>query len=100
MCIAFFFLLPYKKKGIRDVSTWSAKMRAPMEKVYGVEYFPKIWSEWIDAMIRLYKENNGDICKNMVQNITAKTLIVHGAKDPMIVAEHIPFLRKSIQSHE
>lgn len=95
MCVCFFFI-----KDIRDVSKWSAKMRGPMEKVYGVEYFAQLWSEWIDAMIQLYEKNNGNICKELLGDIKAKTLIVHGAKDPMVLAEHIPFLRKSIQSNE
>lgn len=68
-----------------------------MEKLYGVDRFPILWSEWIDAMLRLYKGNNGDICKNQLPLIEAKTLILHGAKDPMILSEHIPFLRKSIK---
>lgn len=86
--------------GIRDVSKWSAKMREPMEKVYGVDYFPQLWSEWIDGMLNIYKINNGDICKTELNRIQAKTLILHGAKDPMVAAEHIPFLRKSIQNSE
>lgn len=71
-----------------------------MENVYGVEYFPQLWSEWIDAMKKLYDMNNGDICKNLLSDIKSKTLIVHGTKDPFVLAEHIPFLRKSIQSNE
>lgn len=90
----------FVSKGIRDVSKWSAKMRAPMENLYGVEYFPQLWSEWIDGMKQLCERNNGDICKSELGDIQAKTLIVHGAKDPMILAEHIPFLRKSIKTTE
>lgn len=95
ICIVCLFI-----KEIRDVSKWSAKMREPMEKVYGVEYFPQLWSKWIDAMLQLYEKNNGNICKELLGAIKAKTFIVHGAKDPMVLAEHIPFLRKSIQSNE
>lgn len=75
-------------------------MREPMEKVYGVDYFQQLWSEWIDGVIRLYEKNNGDICKGLLADIKAKTLIVHGAKDPMVLAEHIPYLRKSIPTNE
>ncbi|XP_055304438.1 valacyclovir hydrolase [Sitodiplosis mosellana] len=85
-------------ESIRDVSKWSAKMREPLEKMYGVEYFPQLWSEWIDGMKQLYDKNNGDICKNDLAEITAKTLIVHGAKDPMILPQHVPFLRENIKS--
>ena len=28
---------------VEDVSNWSARMRQPMEAVYGVEGFPKLW---------------------------------------------------------
>lgn len=86
-------------KGIRDVSKWSQKMREPMEKMYGAE-FPQLWSDWIDGMLQIYRENDGDICKNELKAIRAKTLIVHGAKDPMVAAEHIPFLRNSIKNTE
>lgn len=86
--------------GIRDVSKWSAKMREPMEKIYGIEYFPQLWSEWIDGMKQLYERNNGDICSNDLAKITAKTLIVHGTKDPMILPQHVPFLRENIKSTE
>lgn len=84
---------------IRDVSKWSKGMREPMERVYGINGFPKLWSDWIDAMLNLYKMNNGNICKDKVQDIQAQTLILHGAKDSMVAAEHIPFLRKSIKSN-
>ena len=30
---------------VEDVSNWSARMREPMEAVYGVEGFPKLWFE-------------------------------------------------------
>lgn len=75
-------------------------MREPLEKVYGVEYFPQLWSEWIDAMKQLYEKNNGDICSSDLGKITAKTLIVHGAKDPMILPQHVPFLRENIKQAE
>lgn len=75
-------------------------MREPMEKVYGIECFAQLWSEWIDGMLNIYKQNDGNICKNELAQIQAKTLILHGAKDPMIAAEHIPFLRKFIRNTE
>ena len=81
---------------IRDVSKWSARMREPMEKVYGVDGFPKVWSAWVDGMLGIYKHRNGDICKELLDKILAPTFILHGAKDPMIVPEHVPHLQSSI----
>ena len=30
---------------VEDVSKWSPRMREPLEAVYGVEGFPKLWFE-------------------------------------------------------
>uniref|UniRef100_A0A8C4ZMV3 AB hydrolase-1 domain-containing protein n=1 Tax=Gadus morhua TaxID=8049 RepID=A0A8C4ZMV3_GADMO len=35
---------------ISDVSKWSARMRKPMEDMYGAEVFPKIWKAWVDGI--------------------------------------------------
>lgn len=83
-------------ENIRDVSKWSARMREPMENVYGVDGFPKVWSAWIDGMLGIYKQRNGDICKEVLDKIRAPTFILHGAKDPMVVPEHVPHLQNSI----
>uniref|UniRef100_A0A1B0CAM4 AB hydrolase-1 domain-containing protein n=1 Tax=Lutzomyia longipalpis TaxID=7200 RepID=A0A1B0CAM4_LUTLO len=84
-------------ENIRDVSKWSERMRKPMEEVYGKEEFPKLWSEWIDAMLLIFKEKDGNICKELLKNVSCPTLILHGEKDPMLLAEHIPFLMKNIK---
>lgn len=75
-------------------------MREPMEKMYGAEGFSKLWGDWIDVFGKISKINNGDICSKDLSKITARTLIVHGLKDPMIAAEHVPFLRKNIKNTE
>lgn len=72
-------------------------MREPLEKLYGAEYFAKTWNEWVDIFVKLSKESDGDICSADLTNIVAKTLILHGAKDPMIAPEHIPFLMDKIR---
>ncbi|XP_055852232.1 valacyclovir hydrolase [Episyrphus balteatus] len=81
---------------MRDVSTWSARMREPMEKLYGPERFREIWSEWVDAAIMFYDKRNGNYCKGELEKIVTPTLILHGVKDPMIAEEHIPYIRRRI----
>lgn len=90
---------PYKKV-IKDVAGWSPILREKMEKLYGVEYFPQLWAEWLVATQRILNENGGNYCKDKLGDIEAKTLILHGAKDPVVAPEHIPFMRKSIKSTE
>lgn len=86
-------------ESIRDVSKWSQKMREPMEKMYG-EGFKQLWNDWIDTLLKIYKERNGDICKDHLAKIICPTLIVHGAKDPMIAHEHVPYLKEHIKNSE
>lgn len=83
--------------GIRDVSKWSEKMRAPLEKLYGAEYFKENWEKWVDTFKKIYEEKNGDLCKGFLANIKAETLILHGEKDPMLAKEHVPYLLKNIK---
>lgn len=71
-----------------------------MENVYGAENFQQLWSDWIDGFKQLYEKNQGNICKEELPRIQAETLIVHGAKDPMIAPEHPPYLRKHIKNNE
>lgn len=72
-------------------------MREPLEKLYGVEYFTQTWNDWIDIMVKIRNNCNGDICRNDLKNIVAPTLILHGKKDPMIAAEHVPYLLENIR---
>ncbi|KAH8243605.1 hypothetical protein KR032_008762 [Drosophila birchii] len=83
-------------KNIKDVAKWSPRMREPMEKVYGVERFAQLWAEWVDAACGFYDQRDGDFCRSEVEQIKAPTFILHGKKDPMIAAEHIPWLREHL----
>lgn len=94
-------LLIYCSLGIRDVRKWSAKMRQPLEEIYGIEGFARLWSDWIDGLNAIARcSEDGDICRKALPLIRCPTLIVHGVKDPMIAAEHVPYLRKHIEHTE
>lgn len=71
-------------------------MRAPMIQAYGEDYFKKAWSDWIDTMLRLYEKQNGDLCKQVLSKIRCPTLIIHGAKDAMVLLEHPTYLKENI----
>lgn len=89
-------ILIYYTTGIRNVSAWSQRMRLPMEEVYGKEYFSKLLSAWVDAMLDIGQRNGGDICKSCVSKITAPTLVIQGDKDPMVPFEHAKYLSENI----
>ena len=80
---------------IRDVSKWSPKMHESLYKIYG-ESLQSLWSEWTDAILEVAGKSGGDICKEELSNIKCPTLILHGAKDPMVPSFHSQYLNKHI----
>ncbi|KAG7236131.1 hypothetical protein INR49_000695 [Caranx melampygus] len=82
---------------VRDVSRWSARMRQPMEEVYGAEVFATTWEGWVDGIAQFAKRPEGSICMELLPLITCPTLIVHGEKDPMVPSFHPQYLLKHIK---
>ncbi|KAM8874047.1 valacyclovir hydrolase isoform 2-T2 [Spinachia spinachia] len=82
---------------VRDVSKWSAKMRKPMEEVYGAEGFAKTWEAWGDGIAQFAKRPEGSICLELLPLIRCPTLVIHGEKDPMVPSFHPQHLLKHIQ---
>lgn len=44
--------------------------------------------------------NGGNICRDELSQVKAKTLILHGAFDTLIASEHVPYIREHIKDHE
>ncbi|XP_060073812.1 valacyclovir hydrolase-like [Ylistrum balloti] len=82
---------------IRDISSWSDRMREPFVKLYGLEYFQKHWSLWVDGYKAYYTDRKADICMGDLKNITAETLIIHGVKDALVEQEHPDYLHANIK---
>lgn len=81
----------------RDISTWSAKMKDPLVKVYGDERsLQELWSSWMDSIIEFQAQNDGDICIGQLPNIVSPALFIHGAKDPLVPSFHADFLRDHV----
>lgn len=80
---------------VADISKWSDRMRKPMEDTYG-DSFPDMWLSWVNAY-KSYYANGGDICSDLLKNISAPSLVIHGAKDAMVAGEHIDFLHENIK---
>ncbi|XP_075231355.1 serine hydrolase BPHL-like isoform X2 [Lycorma delicatula] len=85
-------------QGIRDISKWSEKMRAPLVALYGEDYFKRTWEAWVDAFVDIYEKNGGDLCCSALPNIKCPTLVIHGAKDPMVPEEHPKYLIEQIKN--
>lgn len=49
----------WQHTAVRDVSKWSARMRKPMEDVYGAEVFAKTWEAWVNGIAQFAKRPEG-----------------------------------------
>ncbi|KAK9305041.1 hypothetical protein QLX08_003741 [Tetragonisca angustula] len=83
-------------KNYQNIDTWSEKMRAPMIKIYGEEYFRRTWSNWVDAVLRICEKQHGDLCKESLAKIKCPSLIIQGTKDAMVLPEHPIYLKDHI----
>lgn len=83
-------------KGLRDVSAWSPRMRAPMEAMYGVDGFKMMWEQWVDTLLALHQEKDGDLCRAELKRITCPSLVIHGKKDPVAPVSHAHYLAQEI----
>jgi len=95
------YVTPQEKltyQSLRDVSTWSEKMRKPLEEEYGFDYFEKTWHQFCDVFMEMPTNEKGII--NLYQEelckIKAETLIIHGMKDRLVPEYHCNYLNENI----
>ena len=81
---------------LRDISTWSDRMKEPLIKVYG-DSLQELWSTWMDSINAFQTQNDGDICTKELSKIICPTLVVQGAKDPLVPTFHATHLRDRIK---
>merc|ERR1712203_707118 len=77
-------------------------MRETHLPVYGDDLQP-MWGAAIDAWSAIVAERGGDVCMQQARSIRCPTLVLHGAKDPICLAEHPKWFVENIpgaQMHE
>lgn len=80
----------------RDVETnWSKRMKETHRPTYGDDLQP-MWDRAVDAWAAIYKERGGDVCRAEAKTIRCRTLVAHGAKDPMCLEEHPHWFAENI----
>lgn len=84
---------------IRDTKKWSENARKHLIELYGEDGLQQMWSDWCDTQVQMQKAG-GNICMEYVPKVTCPTLILHGAKDPVVLPEHPNYLNAHIrESH-
>ncbi len=79
----------------RDVTKWPQKVCDALTAAYGESYWQTTWWKWCDVMHRLHAQG-GDVNLPDLEKLNCPTLIVHGAKDPLIRATHASTLHDRI----
>lgn len=84
-------------EAIRDISTWSSRMREQKAGVLGgIDRLQELNHAATDGWIRMYTENAGDICLAELHQVKCPTLVVHGAKDVICDMRHAKYIAKQV----
>eukprot|EP00929_Paragymnodinium_shiwhaense_P120046 TRINITY_DN91955_c0_g1_i1.p1 TRINITY_DN91955_c0_g1~~TRINITY_DN91955_c0_g1_i1.p1 ORF type:complete len:295 (-),score=72.65 TRINITY_DN91955_c0_g1_i1:261-1145(-) len=82
-------------ESMRDVTkAWSKRMLETHRAVYGDDVQP-MWNSFCDAMKTIY-EAGGDFCMKEAKEVRCPTLILHGAKDPLVPTAHPEWFNQNI----
>ena len=65
-------------------------------ELYG-DSVQKLWGGWIDGVTNILKECEGNLCQELLPNITCPTLIIHGEKDPLVPSFHPQYIHKNVK---
>lgn len=80
----------------RDVSNWSARMREPLEAMYGSD-LQGLWANWADAAQTVYDTvPDASLCVGELSQVKCPTLVVHGLKDPLCPLFHAEYISEHI----
>jgi valacyclovir hydrolase len=79
---------------VRDLSTWSPRMREKLEAIYGDD-LQRLWSAWCDALQTIFRAG-GEVCSQRLHLIRCPTFILHGARDPLVPGIHPRLLQQGI----
>lgn len=82
----------------RDIKNFPQVILDTNLTVYDEDYFKRMWVKMLDAMTRIYKEEDGNICREEVKLVQCPTLVLHGIKDQWILKFHPEFLTKNIKN--
>jgi len=71
---------------IRKVSSWSPRAAEAMRAVYGDE-LDELWERYVSGLKAIYAAG-GDVYQSLLAQVRCPTLILHGAKDPLVPLLH------------
>ena len=79
---------------IRKISAWSPRAAQAMRAVYGDE-LDELWDRYVAGQEALFNAG-GDLYAGLLAQVTCPTLVLHGAKDPLIPGLHPEAIHRGI----
>lgn len=79
---------------IRKISAWSPRAAEAMRAVYGDE-LDDLWDAYVAGQEALFHAG-GDLYAGLLAQVTCPTLVLHGAKDPLVPASHPQAIHRGI----
>ena len=56
-----------------------------------------MWDDYIDGVTNIFEECEGNVCQELLPNITSPTLIIHGGKDLLLPSFHPQYIHKNLK---
>lgn len=79
---------------IRKISAWSPRAAQAMRAIYGDE-LDDLWDRYVSGQEALFNAG-GDLYQDLLAQVTCPTLVLHGAKDPLVPALHPDAIHRGI----
>jgi valacyclovir hydrolase len=79
---------------IRKISAWSPRAAEAMRAVYG-DALDDLWDRYVAGQEALF-DAGGDLYAALLAQVTCPTLVLHGAKDPLIPGLHPEAIHRGI----
>jgi valacyclovir hydrolase len=79
---------------IRKISAWSSRAAEAMRAVYGDE-LGALWDRYVDGQEALFAAG-GDLYAGLLKKVVCPTLVLHGAKDPLVPGLHPEAIHRGI----
>jgi valacyclovir hydrolase len=80
--------------GIRKISAWSPRAAEAMRAVYG-DALDGLWDRYVDGQVALF-EAGGNLYRERLARIRCPTLVLHGARDPLVPVFHAEMIHRGI----
>jgi valacyclovir hydrolase len=79
---------------IRRISAWSPRAAEAMRAVYG-DALDELWDRYVAGQEALF-DAGGDLYTGLLAKVACPTLVLHGAKDPLIPGLHPEAIHRGI----